>query len=1094
MSTGKTASVTSFGVKFSGKPIKAGIFQSKSGVLNKKSTIYLTLSQTFLHIIKFEKNKLQDLEEKLKKRDLTSSIPLSYLQIVQLSDENIEKHNEREEYNFRIKYGTYHLDIMAKSDLEKENWNRMIALMKSRLQIQELIRINAVEPKYPLSYAVFSHGDELEPGVYSIDIRCLNSMWNIKKTFKDFINFRKQLEDTFTNTIFPIVRKKLVKKEIKTHNKKSKNNNNNENDGLMVDSSLQEKEGSLFIHSFIRDILSDFEVSQSKQVRSFLEINNVYNAIMMEDLELLEMIFKLDKSAVFETTKEGDNILHFAINIKQTKVKQEIIFLIVDYFPTLYKFPNLKKLTPVLLAIELGQIETIKTLSKIELIDFNHIHMEYFRMTPFLYSAKYSRLEILKFIVENEKKKIKQAEKERENENRNENENENENENKNENKNEKGTGNENENRNENENENENKNENENENGNENENENGNEKGTGNENGGEREREKKNENVNENENENGNQKGTGNEKGNGEVKEKENPKVEQKLEKNINIKNEKENYKDQKKKKEQEKKQEQEEIEYEIEYKSENENDKVDKLFLLLNQQETEFKYSALHIATNQSNLKMVEYLLNEGIDTELRDLNSYTALILAIKNENLEIIKLLLNNNADPTKIIEENKISTLHFAAKIGNVEILKLLISTNQIDINDQDDTGRTALFYAIESGSIECITLLIGNGAKMDIWDKNKMNPIHFIIEKNNLKIIQYLERNNKKNYDIDYELLINKPNSQNNYPIHAATVRGNTEIVKFLLRNNADINAQDSVGNTALHIATLNSDLELISFLLQSKARVAIKNNSNEIPLLFASRNPIATLAIEIAIVLLKYNSPIDAKNGELQQTALQQAVENKNLKLARLLVEMGANLNLRDLNGNTALHLCAKNKMEHFSIFLAKRGANPYTTNQQDKSVLDLIGIGKSKKKIKDCWANFLFHQDQNKKNKKHSDHSSSSSTSTITSTSNLSLNSKAEMKIIKIIYHPQNNNNLNSSTHFNLNKINSIKELLIEISKKFQFGSQNKMKLVLFNHQLRMTTQINLQMDLDLIKKYNGDIHVFSNEIYNEKFEFHDFF
>ncbi|KAJ6241755.1 ankyrin repeat and socs box protein [Anaeramoeba flamelloides] len=396
MSNGRPPSATHFGFKFSSKPIKNGNLDTKTGVLSKKAPFYFSMTQNFLHYFKLEKNKPQDLEEKIKNRELKKSLPLSILDISNASSVNISLSQEKEQSSFRIAYETSHIDVFPNSELEKENWERMIGLMKSRLHIQKLIQINAVLPKYPWSYAIIFHSNDLElgptdfeAGLYSFDIRCLNSMWNIKKTFPEFIEFRHEL-----NKMFP------KKNKNKNNFKTNKNNTNNSMKKQMLI-----KQRILFVDAFIKEILSDLDISQSKTVRSFFQMDNVYNAIVMEDMELMKLTIDLDQEACIKLTKDGNNILHFAI---EKGCNQEIIQLILEYFPDLYNKLNPQKISPLLLAAGLGQVETLKTFSKFESINLNFLHNKTQGMSAFLYSAQCSQLGTMKFLVESNAATINQ--------------------------------------------------------------------------------------------------------------------------------------------------------------------------------------------------------------------------------------------------------------------------------------------------------------------------------------------------------------------------------------------------------------------------------------------------------------------------------------------------------------------------------------------------------------------------------------------------------------------------------------------------------------------------------------------------------------
>ena len=53
---------------------------------------------------------------------------------------------------------------------------------------------------------------------------------------------------------------------------------------------------------------------------------------------------------------------------------------------------------------------------------------------------------------------------------------------------------------------------------------------------------------------------------------------------------------------------------------------------------------------------------------------------------------------------------------------------------------------------------------------------------------------------------------------------------TDVVRYLLNNGANVNKQDRLGNTALHVAFVSNSTDAMRILLQHGARKDIKNNA------------------------------------------------------------------------------------------------------------------------------------------------------------------------------------------------------------------------------------------------------------------------
>uniref|UniRef100_A0A2M4BAT5 Putative ipt domain of the transcription factor nfkappab n=1 Tax=Anopheles marajoara TaxID=58244 RepID=A0A2M4BAT5_9DIPT len=162
-----------------------------------------------------------------------------------------------------------------------------------------------------------------------------------------------------------------------------------------------------------------------------------------------------------------------------------------------------------------------------------------------------------------------------------------------------------------------------------------------------------------------------------------------------------------------------------------------------------------------------------------------------------------------------------------------------------------------------------------------NQQQLNCLHAAIERNDTTIactlIELLEE-----YSLCEELL-DLPNERNETALHLAVSANRNAIVKALLASGANPNYCDYRGNTALHRAIVENAPEMVSLLLQHKG--SYKGNGGQL---------------------------FDCCNDD-GLTPLQAAVYTKNLKLTRMLIEAGANVEEKDLkHGNNILHIAVDN--------------------------------------------------------------------------------------------------------------------------------------------------------------------------------------
>ncbi|XP_077211663.1 potassium channel AKT1-like isoform X2 [Tasmannia lanceolata] len=197
----------------------------------------------------------------------------------------------------------------------------------------------------------------------------------------------------------------------------------------------------------------------------------------------------------------------------------------------------------------------------------------------------------------------------------------------------------------------------------------------------------------------------------------------------------------------------------------------------------------------------------------------------------------------------------SLCFAAIRGDDLLLHQLLKRG-LNPNESDNSGRTALHIAASKGSENCVLLLLNYGADPNSRDSEGSIPLWEAILGRHESVIKLLIENgaNIKCGDIgnfvctsteqnSLELLedivgyggdVTQPKSNGTTALHLAVCEGNSEIVKFLLDQGAEIDKTDALGWSPRDLAEQQGHEEIKSLFQAKKECTKVSVNISEHP--------------------------------------------------------------------------------------------------------------------------------------------------------------------------------------------------------------------------------------------------------------------
>jgi len=322
-------------------------------------------------------------------------------------------------------------------------------------------------------------------------------------------------------------------------------------------------------------------------------------------------------------------------------------------------------------------------------------------------------------------------------------------------------------------------------------------------------------------------------------------------------------------------------------------------------------------AVQAANVPIAELLLAAGADANAANRYGISPLWLAATNRNSALIELLLGHGADASAALPHGE-TALMAAARAGDPESVRLLAAAGA-DPNAAEQTlGETALIWAAAENHADAIRALVEQGADPNlpsrVLDLAPMDWVQVGMVSTVLPV--------------------------GGWPPLLFAARENAQDAALaLIGQGAEPDARDPEGNTALLIALANDHFDMAAVLLDSGADPDVADRAGTTALFAAidrasaapdfGRPPVPRFnrqtARDLARLAIEHGADVDAQlrgptlarhhgfpdrslaNGG---TALMRAARSADLESARLLLDAGANIDVRMGDGATVMHVAA----------------------------------------------------------------------------------------------------------------------------------------------------------------------------------------
>nr|XP_017224970.1 PREDICTED: serine/threonine-protein phosphatase 6 regulatory ankyrin repeat subunit B-like [Daucus carota subsp. sativus] len=360
----------------------------------------------------------------------------------------------------------------------------------------------------------------------------------------------------------------------------------------------------------------------------------------------------------------------------------------------------------------------------------------------------------------------------------------------------------------------------------------------------------------------------------------------------------------------------------------------------------EYDENILHIESESGNTEHVQFILSKFENKNLLDKQNrfgQTALHLAVSDGHTQVAALIIEaarRQFPETSSFQaflrqgdQDMDTALHCAVMERNVDIVKLLVEADPTDTHTQNEMGRTPMYMAVEEEYDEIVELISKTctAPSLDGPDGStvvRLNNLDEQVKSSGYKIMDrdaLFEAAIAGDGDAiaKLEMKADKLDRYDRTILHIESMNGNTEHVRFILREFANKNLLVKLGNqqeNALAWAAYFGHTEVVELLIEAARDLPPDPiTSVQAYLRHADQDSETALHAAIkggsldAVKLLVEADPTDTHiQNKLGETPMYMAVENGYNEIVEVISKTCKACFLDGPDGSTALHAAVKN--------------------------------------------------------------------------------------------------------------------------------------------------------------------------------------
>ncbi|KAK3588331.1 hypothetical protein CHS0354_020954 [Potamilus streckersoni] len=368
-----------------------------------------------------------------------------------------------------------------------------------------------------------------------------------------------------------------------------------------------------------------------------------------------------------------------------------------------------------------------------------------------------------------------------------------------------------------------------------------------------------------------------------------------------------------------------------------------------------------HYAAQSRNIRVLQYLIDQGLDPWCRTTSQETLLHLSCIAGRLEMTQYLVEKYSDMIKEVDKRNESPGHYAVQNSNVDVLQYLIVqgldpwcrtkiqetlfhvssiSGQLEmskylvekypdmINHVDSYHETPGHYAAYGGNISVLQCLIDQGLDPSCISVHQQTLLHQSCFAGQLAMSKYLIEN--------YPEMINEVDSSNETPAHSAAYGGNVSILQYLIDQGLNPWSESVQRQTLLHHSCVSGQLEMSKYLIEKYPDMIYQvDNDKETSAHYASQSD------NVSVLQYLIDKGLDPLcRTATQETLLHMACFAGQLEMTQYLVEKYPDMIYQvDKYKHTPTHCASHSGNVSVLKYLIDKGLDPQCKTATQETLL-----------------------------------------------------------------------------------------------------------------------------------------------------------